>query len=428
MTDRFTLPSESRFPIEIYEEIIRWVHLLFGLPPRLSIEERQIKLSALRSCALTCRAWLPVSRACLYSNCTLYDEDKTSLDYLVRSLDANPWLRTLVTQLDIHITFITTRAKPDSPSGHHSTSYKPSDLILDTWPLILAGKLPRLNTLHVALTVNLTRHPQSIRSMQTFSAVTTLSLDWRDSTTSADLVRVLAVFPNLQSVSLTGILVRATSVRQAIQPRRFPAPSRLFLRDGFLTRRLIGRYMMDMLLQMIAHSVRILGVGHTAIPYTLLDGQTTNPQALPCLQTFHYFGSLPGLADRIENVQLKDIVNWALLSAPALRQLVFNFARPPASHMKCRLVRRLVQTMVGIQLAENILPYLPYTTRKITLLLCDDFFPREMERHVVLASTAIVCVRRTVARFERCPEVNVVWSGLTGWSSTQLPLGALSCT
>ncbi|KAH9888554.1 hypothetical protein C8Q73DRAFT_710665 [Cubamyces lactineus] len=222
MTNRLTLPSESKFPTEVYEEIIRWVHL------GLSIKERQIRLSALCSCALTCRAWLPVSRACLYSNCTLYGEDKTSLDHLVRSLDANPLLRTLVTQLNVLATVTRTRAQP-----HHSTTSKPPSTILNTWSLILAGKLPRLHTLNLACSDKLARHPQSIRSMQTFSAITTLSLLWSDLATFADLMKFLAVFPNLQSVTLTGILLKGKGAPQAIRPRRFPALSRLFLQDGF---------------------------------------------------------------------------------------------------------------------------------------------------------------------------------------------------
>ncbi|KAI0653629.1 hypothetical protein C8Q70DRAFT_596091 [Cubamyces menziesii] len=249
--------------------------------------------------------------------------------------------------------------------------------------------------------------------MQTFSAVTTLSLIWRDSGTFADLVRFLSVFPNLRSVSLTGYVWRPGSTLPVMRSRGFPTLSRLFLLNGLVIEHSMEGDVTSMLLQTIADSVRILGVSLSAIPHTALDERMMTAQTLPCLQTLHYFGSPPPLAEHLLDLQYKYVADWAFRSAPVLKNIVFHLpllVRP--ARMKCRIVRRFIQTLVGIHLADNILPHLSRMATKITLFLCDDF-PRETERQKVLAATSILCVRRIISRFERCPEMNVVWGGLT---------------
>ncbi|KAI0324806.1 hypothetical protein GY45DRAFT_332891 [Cubamyces sp. BRFM 1775] len=413
----------SRFPTEIHEEIIYWVHLLYDLSRRLSIEERQIRLLALCSCALTCRAWLPASRAYLYSNFTFFANDTASLDLLVRSLDANPWLQTLITRVNVYDQVTNCNTTPASHTCPKPTP-KPPGTISNTWAILLAGKLPRLHTLNLAFADHgLARHPRLVRSLQTFSTVTALSLTWRSYSsgpgTFADLLKNLAMFPNLQSASLTGLVCRRLGAASpVVRPRRFPALSKLLLLNGVLIERCMEREVTRMLLQTVAGSVRILGVGLSCIPHTSSDEQMALAQTLPRLQVLHYFGSPTSLSEHVQDLQYKHVADWAFRSAPLLEHLVFHFpALARRAYTKCRFLRRFVQTLVGIHLAENILPYLSNTTTTmITLLLCDDV-PREMQRQAVLATTAIVCVRRIVSRLARCPDMNVVWNGLTELSN-----------
>ena len=181
---------KSPLPTEIYEEIIEWVDALelrLFERKRLSVGQRRIRLSALHSCALTCRAWLPTSRACLYGHLIFISTDKAPLERLVQSLDANPWLRTLITRFDV-IADANWFISDVCGSVTHASNPQPTSTISHTWAFMLAGKLPCLHSITVALSDGLARRPQFVRALQTFSIVSTLSLAWFESGSVADLL------------------------------------------------------------------------------------------------------------------------------------------------------------------------------------------------------------------------------------------------
>ncbi|KAI0653631.1 hypothetical protein C8Q70DRAFT_596129 [Cubamyces menziesii] len=246
----------SCFPTEVYEEIIQWVPLGIRLPSKKSVEDHpEIRLSCLCSCALTCRAWLPASRACLYKSISFLSDDKTSLERFVRSLDTNPWLGTLVVYLNVYDLF---------PRRQAALLPPPRDTILTTWAPMLAGKLPSLHTLQVGFVDHLSRHLLFIKCMRSFSAITTLVLDLSYLPTFADLLRFLTSFPKLQTVSSTRAI--QWPVRGSIppmRPDRFPAISRLFLRMILLPTSLGKRHVAHMLLNITRDSVRVLGIRST---------------------------------------------------------------------------------------------------------------------------------------------------------------------
>ncbi|KAI0325696.1 hypothetical protein GY45DRAFT_207723 [Cubamyces sp. BRFM 1775] len=211
--------QHSTFPTEIFEEII----LRFGpVHPYLPMEEdgiveRRTRLSTLCSCALTCRAWLPISRMCLYRDLTFISSEKASFELLVKSLEANPWLQTLVFGLAI-----LDNDEDFTPSLTQSSTM--SDEISRSWALMLAGKLPYLRDLTLTLARGLGCHPYFYRSLRTFSNVTSLTLAWKSSGSFHDLLAFLGAFPYLREVMLVGFKWSPRGIRELRAPPRSRFP------------------------------------------------------------------------------------------------------------------------------------------------------------------------------------------------------------
>ncbi|KAI0328096.1 hypothetical protein GY45DRAFT_1029069 [Cubamyces sp. BRFM 1775] len=212
-------PSGSAFPTELYEEIIQEIgpnRIMLPLAEEGELD-RRTRLSTLCACALTCRAWLPTSRTYLYRQLTFIGTDKVALELLVRSLEANPWLRTLVHDLNVidNDEEYTPGIVPPSTSSAWDISR--------TWALILAGKLPCLRDIGLALARGLTCHPQFVRSLHAFTAVTSLSLAWKGSGTFQDLLKLLTAFSGLRRLLVYGAAWAPRGAKKLVLPRRrFP--------------------------------------------------------------------------------------------------------------------------------------------------------------------------------------------------------------
>ncbi|KAI0654722.1 hypothetical protein C8Q70DRAFT_467987 [Cubamyces menziesii] len=215
--------SESAFPTEIYEQIIEEIGPNKILLPLLEegVFDRRTRLSTLCACALTCRAWLPTSRTYLYRQLTFIGSENTALELLVRSLEANPWLRTLVH--DLNVIDSDAEFTPGIIQPPSSVPREPTRDISRTWALILAGKLPYVRDMGLALARGLTCHPQFVRSLHTFTAVSSLSLAWKGSGTFQDLLKILTAFSGLRRLLMYGAAWTPRGAQKLVLPRdRFP--------------------------------------------------------------------------------------------------------------------------------------------------------------------------------------------------------------
>ncbi|KAI0325683.1 hypothetical protein GY45DRAFT_206594 [Cubamyces sp. BRFM 1775] len=266
------LAHPSAFPTEIYERIIGWIGNLTQVwslhAEKLSMEAYRIKLTTLYSCALTCRAWLPMSRVCLYHQPTFLSPNRIPFERLVQTLDAKPWLGNLINALaviDNHKSTMDSKVSDRDCAGD----------ISHTWPVILSGRissLPRLCTLHVTLADGLARHPQYIRSMRTIgSAVTTLSLEWYHSGSFADLFRLISAFPNLRTLMLAGGLWAPNGTRTAISSRHLPPLSRLTITNSQPYKDGVWKEITYRMLQAAADSIAIIELDPACVPYFTSD-------------------------------------------------------------------------------------------------------------------------------------------------------------
>ncbi|KAH9891005.1 hypothetical protein C8Q73DRAFT_702534 [Cubamyces lactineus] len=160
-------------------------------------------LPLLRACALTCRAWLPKSRACMYRHLVFGKTEKRALERLVRSIDENPSLRQLVLSFTV--------------LGDGSPSQRPPDIspgripdIMHTWAYMLSCKLPMLTSIGMSFTYlrsRLERRMSVLRilpTLRSFTTVTSLRLEWYGDrvVSEADLLRLLTAFSNLRKLTL----------------------------------------------------------------------------------------------------------------------------------------------------------------------------------------------------------------------------------
>ncbi|KAH9888571.1 hypothetical protein C8Q73DRAFT_190189 [Cubamyces lactineus] len=303
----------SAFPTEIYEEIISWVDHI--QPWSLRYHEQcitayQLRRSTLYSCSLTCRAWLPTSRTCLYHHLIILSTARIPFERLVQSLDANPWLRALpeiISVIDTHGELATGPQRPESE--------RVGD-ISHTWPVILASKIPKLpclRTLRVTLVGGLSRHPQYVRSLRMFNSITALSLAWSFSGSLADLLRLITAFPNLRTLSLLATGWRPRARHNVVLPRQFPQLFHLAVRNpGCLGYDPVWRDVSRILLQAVASSIKILDTPFACIPRYL-------PSDMPCLQLLYAQDASGYSASRWRN-----ILGRVLSSAPALKHVVID--------------------------------------------------------------------------------------------------------
>ncbi|KAI0325695.1 hypothetical protein GY45DRAFT_207516 [Cubamyces sp. BRFM 1775] len=392
------IPS-STFPTEIYEGILEQIGPFYTMIPLVesSIFERDTKLATLCSCALTCRAWLPTSRTCLYRNLTFTTADKTSFEHFVRSLEENPWLKTLIKALDIiDIDEDFTPALVRQPLEHEMD-------ISQTWALMLAGKLPRLHTLGVAFANHLTRPSQFVKSLQTFSAVTTLSLAWKASGTFTDLFRFIASFHNLRRVMVYGAQWAPKGPRNIICPRRFPMLSVLSIVSDGCTEGTVWRDVAYALLQAVAASIGILFIEDANIPYDSLGGQPS--RTMPSLHTLH--------VQAVRNVDWEHpdyerLVAWtSALSAPSLKHLVLYYSAFSGAHTLSDIRKFLGHLeKLDVALRSSSLRLLP----KITLLVSQEFADGVNYPAIVADITKYM---REVFHSCKATEIKVIWGILT---------------
>ncbi|KAM5544415.1 hypothetical protein V8D89_002075 [Ganoderma adspersum] len=177
------------FPTEVYEQVIDFI-------PRTKAGQDGVRAtrSALCSCALTCRAWLPRSRHLLYQSVTLYVSrdsvrDQDVMGRLTRTLLASSFIADLLHHLTIS----------DVSMSNNSFAL--------ALPLMFVCTLPNL---HI-LTIRETILPWAVTSacclaISRLTAITALTLDAVMFVNVAALGRLLAALPGLHDPTLSSVL------------------------------------------------------------------------------------------------------------------------------------------------------------------------------------------------------------------------------
>ncbi|KAJ8481182.1 hypothetical protein ONZ51_g6165 [Trametes cubensis] len=387
----------STFPTEIYEEIIGWAdlsRLWSHQEQKLSIKAHRTRRATLYSCALACRAWLPTSRACLYQHLTIFSTDRVLFEHLVRSLSTNSNLRTLIRTISVIDTHKDSVTRPEVPGAKRVGD------IAHTWPVILAGqvfKLPCLHTINITLIDGLTRYQHYTRSLRTFNTLTTLSLVWSSAGSFADLVRLIATFPNLRSLSLKAEYWVPKGPHILKPPRQLPPLSQLTIVDSPNLSHDVWGEVNRILLQAVAGSIKILDIPLACIPKDLADYDTIE---LSCLETVRV------RVDYYPNSEWHDGVDWVLRSASDVGGFWASISRETA-------IERLTGRMRGILTRLSTTAIIT----KITLLLAHDV-RGDVRLHTLYATEAAAGVQKTLlssfnGRDERWAEIKLIWSGLT---------------
>ncbi|KAI0369883.1 hypothetical protein BV20DRAFT_967210 [Pilatotrama ljubarskyi] len=182
----------SAFPTEIYERIVLYASIIVPAPVEPDWYPHQISCETapvLCACALTCRAWLSISRICLYRKLTITSATKQdTLSRLIATLDADHAFRDLVVELEV----VQWHVSDHSHIGWYS------------WPALLAGKLPQLRILCFNSYADLSV-PRLCRTLfRAFGNVAELTLRWDGPLRFSEVARYLAAFPRLSRLSLRG--------------------------------------------------------------------------------------------------------------------------------------------------------------------------------------------------------------------------------
>ncbi|KAI0374489.1 hypothetical protein BV20DRAFT_511720 [Pilatotrama ljubarskyi] len=187
----------------MYERIIEYACIQLERSPDIVTGDRQISSKAaatLCACALTCRAWLRISRICLYQKLRLTSEtDKRTVDSLIASLDANRALRELVRDLWV----VEARKRDEFRHSPAALSLRGNDY-WHSWPALLAGKLPRLRRLNIHYEYNgeLALHRACRMLLRQFSTIVELTFQWDAPVPFSSVAKFLASFPRLDRLSL----------------------------------------------------------------------------------------------------------------------------------------------------------------------------------------------------------------------------------
>ncbi|KAI8986799.1 hypothetical protein BD414DRAFT_43358 [Trametes punicea] len=211
--------SSSVFPIEIYEQIIEDIGQEALDPIDRSPLYRSRALKTLWSCALTCRAWVPKSNACLYRQLT-FSQDDVIMRPLLQTLDAHPALRTLVTELTITRRNVTNTTRSSQAAVNASPFTRPDSVRCMLFPIIMAHRFPRLEHLRLnpdgdfyrgEETRGIIVHRAFLASLRTFRSVVKLSLCRVLFESYPDLEKILFAFPCLEIVALEDVRFRTNS-------------------------------------------------------------------------------------------------------------------------------------------------------------------------------------------------------------------------
>ena len=170
----------SVFPTEIYERIIDFVG------------EWRRPYRTLRSCSLTCWAWVPRSRLNLFRCISFASTGSEGIHRFARLLDEAAHLQLLIQEVKISM-------------GDHPVGAGPQTReALEILPILLYGKLPTLRTLRLSAinrhALPLSLHPSFFPSLAQFRTVTTLVLYHVTFARSADFVRTVASLPRLRTL------------------------------------------------------------------------------------------------------------------------------------------------------------------------------------------------------------------------------------
>ncbi|KAH9888580.1 hypothetical protein C8Q73DRAFT_710863 [Cubamyces lactineus] len=399
----------STFPTEIFEKII----LQFGpFYPYLPMEEdgvleRRMRMSTLCSCALTCRAWLPTSRMCLYRDLTFISCEKTSFELLVESLDANPWLRTLVLGLSV-----LDNDEDFTPSLTQSSTA--GEEISRTWALLLAGKLPNLRDLTLTLARGLGCHPYFFRSLRGFGGVTSLTLAWKGSGSFHDLLTFLVSFRYLREVMLVGFAWTPRGVRELrVPPRsRFPPLTVLAIQSDGENEPQVWQPLSHGIIQAAAETIKSLYLEETSIPYEAPE--LMSYRRLCCLGTLH----VNVLKERSRaHPDYARLVAWvAQLEAPLEHLLLYyaDFATEDGPKEFNEFLDNLVP--LDIALHHSPLRELP----KLTLVVM-QYFDNVTALRPLLAEV-LLYARTTIFRSCKTTQIQVIWgiqpdNVITAWLS-----------
>ncbi|KAI0336151.1 hypothetical protein GY45DRAFT_584349 [Cubamyces sp. BRFM 1775] len=213
--------NPCRIPVEVCERIIEHVTTSVNGEPWLSPHRQfadltdpeqhgtvprkwysRTALPSLCACALTCRAWLPKSRACMYRNLLFGKTEKRAFQHLVRSLDENPSLRQLVLSFNIMDDGGPLQRPPDIVPGRIPD-------IMQTWACMLACKLPMLTSMGVSFTYLRSRERRvsvlrMLPTLRSFTTVTSLHLQWYGNrvVSEVDLFRLITAFRDLRKLTL----------------------------------------------------------------------------------------------------------------------------------------------------------------------------------------------------------------------------------
>ena len=203
--------SSSIFPTEIYENIIDL------------IDDREYfkRISTLKNCACTSHAWLPRSRIRLFQLLRLGWVSQAGLHKILDLWDRLPYLAHSVRELEIKHLVHWRNDNGVVPYAAHCVSI----------PVILAGKLPRLETLridnHIFGAETLAFPRKAIFGLATFTRLRTLDIRNVFFANYGEFHRIVAAFPALLTLrmQITSWRSPVGGIAQAVYPfqTRFPS-------------------------------------------------------------------------------------------------------------------------------------------------------------------------------------------------------------
>ncbi|KAI0359064.1 hypothetical protein OH77DRAFT_1131880 [Trametes cingulata] len=200
--------TSSAFPTEIYERIVEYAYMQLHSQEYITRGACRISSGAsttLRACALTCRAWLRIRRICLYRRLKLTPvSDSGALNHLIATLDASPTLRELVLELEVVWAPRMEQMERDTMCGSHSALSHGDCNSWHSWPVLLAGKLPRLRRVDLMSGSKLPLRHASRAFLRTFNSVVELNLYWHGESSLSEVARWLSSFPQVRCLSLDG--------------------------------------------------------------------------------------------------------------------------------------------------------------------------------------------------------------------------------
>ncbi|KAI0762009.1 hypothetical protein BD413DRAFT_221869 [Trametes elegans] len=322
----------SVFPVEIYELII----------DAIACSEPRCPARILKSCSLTCKAWVWRSQFHLFHRIVAGVCGGILLRKLAKALDHAPHLRSNIRELEVFM------------PGQRNEMWLPLASVEDTLPLLMRGSFVELHTLRISGThrdgYSLTLPPTLYSGFYQFRRLTTLSLHDILFPKFSDFSSLLLVLSDLETLGCDLVLWRDDN------PESFPSAE--YSDSCRLSHLVLKKINTDPSAQCThAEGVRAL---FDAVERTLIDltipahalkryDNSTKPllSRFPALQVLHVHW-----IGRLGDARVTDILAdaFSLDTHSNLREVVFyvpgNFALPVQTHN--------AQTMSG--LCANLAP------------------------------------------------------------------------